>query len=89
MNTKKGKADADVVEDVIKTDEEREKAFTEIVKRAITKLDVQESAEKPTLDVSNIFSNRERNLNCGFRIKTRLSEPVWSRLGCYQMPHWL
>jgi len=53
VTTKKGKADADVVEDVIKTDEDREKAFTEIVNRAITKLQVKDSADKPTMDDSN------------------------------------
>lgn len=53
VSIKKGKADGDVVEDVVKTDEDREKSFTEIVNRAVTKLQVKEAAEKPTLDDSN------------------------------------
>lgn len=53
VTTKKSKTDADVVEDVVKTDEDREKTFTEIVNRAVTKLQVKEANEKPTMDDSN------------------------------------
>jgi len=53
VSVKKGKTEGDVVEDVVKTDEDREKSFTEIVNRAVTKLKVKDSDDKPTLDDSN------------------------------------
>jgi chitin synthase len=56
VSTKKGKTGADVVEDVIKTDDERENAFKEIVKRAVTKLEVKQTVEKPTMDVSTVLN---------------------------------
>jgi chitin synthase len=54
VSSSKGKdADAPVVEDTTKIQEDVDAAFKETVTRAITKLEVKEEVEKPTMDDQN------------------------------------
>ncbi|KAI6047213.1 glycosyltransferase family 2 protein [Pisolithus marmoratus] len=46
-------ADAPVVEDIHRTQEDVDAAFKETVTRAVTKIEVQEAVEKPTMDDQN------------------------------------
>lgn len=53
MSSSKGKGDAPVVEDTTKVQEDVDAAFKETVTRAVTKVDVKEEIEKPTMDDQN------------------------------------
>lgn len=53
VSSSKGKGDAPVVEDTTKVQEDVDAAFKETVTRAVTKVDVKEEIEKPTMDDQN------------------------------------
>lgn len=54
ISSKKGKEeDAPVVEDTTKLQEDIDAAFKETVTRAVTKVEVKEAVEKPTMDDQN------------------------------------
>lgn len=54
VSSKKGKEDAAaVVEDTTKLQEDVDAAFKETVTRAVTKIEVKEAVEKPTMDDQN------------------------------------
>lgn len=54
ISSKKGKEeDAPVVEDTLKLQEDIDSAFKETVTRAVTKVEVKEEIEKPTMDDQN------------------------------------
>lgn len=53
MSSKKGKAEDAVVEEATRNKEDLEVHFKETVTRALTKLEVKEVVEKPTMDDQN------------------------------------
>ena len=53
VSSKKGKSDEAVVEEATRNKEDLESSFKETVTRALTKLEVKETVEKPTMDDQN------------------------------------
>lgn len=68
VSSKKGKDEAPaVVEDMTKVQEDIDIAFQETVKRAVTKIEVKEVVEKPSLDVSGSLASSDSFFNGVYR----------------------